>query len=251
MPNHVTNIVKSSPRVISAMVRSLTDEEKDNATEFEKDSNKIAVDFGLLIPQPDYVFRGNCDHRHPHVDKETGKVYSDCWLSWNRQNWGTKWNAYSAEVSPVAEDGTQTLKFETAWSHPVPVMEALTNKFPDEQIEVKYADEDFGYNVGLYQLENREVIYNFVPVGGSEEAEELAAQIIYNKTYAEMKQEWDQDDIESARLSCFAHRLEKERGVENGHTLIRKEKLEVPEDIVQSIYTKEQADAYWRRWLAL
>lgn len=45
------------------------------------------------------------------------------WYDWNVANWGTKWDAYSVEVT---EDGDPfAFRFETAWSFPEPIFHAL------------------------------------------------------------------------------------------------------------------------------
>ena len=42
---------------------------------------------------------------------------------------------------------------------------------------MKWADEDFGYNVGRKEFENGEEIFSHTPPGGSKEALELAAEV--------------------------------------------------------------------------
>ena len=65
-------------------------------------------------------------------------------MDWGRVAWGTKWNAYSQEIE--LEEGR--LKFDTAWSCPQPVFEALSKQHPAAVIEVQFADEDIGSNCG-------------------------------------------------------------------------------------------------------
>jgi hypothetical protein len=100
------------------------------------------------------------------------------WYSWSVDKWGTKWNAYD-QVSN--DDGSIT--FQTAWSTPYPVMEALSRKYPEAVICVRYADEDFGHNVGEYTLMEGDVIEQNTPEGGSDEAYELAANITGYEDY--------------------------------------------------------------------
>lgn len=76
-------------------------------------------------------------------------------IDYARNAWGTKWNAYSQN----ADDNTPNkVKFETAWSHPFPVLEALSNAFPDQEIKVIFADEDLGSNCGTYVIKNGNII---------------------------------------------------------------------------------------------
>lgn len=264
MPNHVTNVITARSEVIDAMTREYTDAEKgeirrensEQAARYKErtgdewpyadhDAERLAsrfVDFGMLIPEPDLMFRGGCDMRHPHV--VDGVVYPYCWNGWNREHWGTKWNGYKMKIEPL-EGGLCRLQFDTAWSHPRPVMAALAAKFPDEDIAVEWADEDFGSNLGTYRIVGGAVVDLVEPEYGTDEANALAARIKYGKTYAEVKAEWDADEIDSARKAALCKRIETERGVSNGYTVIREEGLEIPDDIIASITTVEDAEAYW------
>ena len=65
------------------------------------------------------------------------------WYEWAIANWGTKWNAYTTKR---VSDSVVT--FKTAWSMPSKVITTLAEKFPQEQFRIRWADEDFGSNVG-------------------------------------------------------------------------------------------------------
>lgn len=69
---------------------------------------------------------------------------------WARERWGTKWNAYDAEDLSVHETSAY-VRFETAWSPPLPVMLALSEKYPHIAIFIEYADEG-GYFVGRHKF---------------------------------------------------------------------------------------------------
>lgn len=204
MPNHVTTELKAPKHVLDALVsheplpvepdwiayikdetkrevkrKAWWDEHGEKAKADAEEKARIGyVDFNLLIPQPPNIEKGGCTGEHP-----PGVV---CWYKWNTQNWGTKWNGYSTERL----DDT-TIRFDTAWSHPEPVIRALSEKFPDAQIYVAFADEDIGHNVAAYQILDGELATLNQPVGGSDEAYEMAAQIKHKKTYAELKAEWE------------------------------------------------------------
>ena len=96
---------------------------------------------------------------------------ADNWYSWQTQNWGTKWNASDVIVS---ED---SVFFNTAWSTPEPIFVALSMQFPEVVISVRFADEDFGYNVGEFSLLNGNEVDSNIPKGGTEEAYRLAYDI--------------------------------------------------------------------------
>lgn len=164
MPNHVTTEIRcADPRALAAL---LTDGGE--------------VDFSFLVPPPANLETGDCSGKH-----EPGVV---CWYEWNSANWGTKWNAYSSDVD------TERVRFETAWSHPLPVIETLSLKFPRARLEVEYADEDLGHNLGRYAMINGKIVFDVTPAEGSDAANDFAARLKYGRSYAELRAEWDADD---------------------------------------------------------
>jgi len=220
MPNYVTTVIRTNPEVVAALLHRTTEQEQAQHIEAESLRRaeitaktgreidwpidklpEVHVDFGRIIPEPEDMFHGGCDGHHPHP-KEGGGFYSACWYNWNVEHWGTKWNGYDTEVS-ATEGDRAVLQFDTAWSHPLPVIVALSQKFPDETLEVMFADEDLGYNLGAYTMRNGEVLSEDDVVPGSDKALELAAQIKYGKSYAELKAEWgDEDDDEPAQIEA-------------------------------------------------
>lgn len=101
----------------------------------------------------------------------TGYTY---WLDWANDNWGTKWNAY--KVDRCAET---SVKFQTAWSTPMSLVVKLSERFPDATLQLKWADEDFGCNVGDIQI-SPDGIRGGKLKNNSPEAKELALTLIYN-----------------------------------------------------------------------
>ena len=131
------------------------------------------------------------------------------WYDWSIANWGTKWNSYGYGYSGLAIkdfDGS-TINFQTAWSYPDPIIAALAERYPDLHFEVKWADEDFGFNVGHKEFEDGGEIFCHKPEGGSKEALELAAEVrgidladegyLYNKTTGQ----YEYHDPEEAPMS--------------------------------------------------
>ncbi len=57
------------------------------------------------------------------------------WYSWRIKNWGTKWNACSVEVVEE-EEGCIQVRFDTAWSSPVPIFEQIPKVYPGLEVEV-------------------------------------------------------------------------------------------------------------------
>ncbi|EJN31881.1 hypothetical protein PMI35_01162 [Pseudomonas sp. GM78] len=75
-------------------------------------------------------------------------------LDFARDVWGTKWNAYDQVIDlDVGE-----VSFDTAWSCPMPVLQELSKRHPDDEIIIRYADEDLGCNCGTVKLKAGEVV---------------------------------------------------------------------------------------------
>ena len=60
--------------------------------------------------------------------------HADC-LSWSTANWGTKWDACDAELSPNPEHEGKVLWFRTAWAPPEPIMAKLFAVFSDHELK--------------------------------------------------------------------------------------------------------------------
>ena len=108
------------------------------------------------------------------VDEYRKKFGHSDWYGWQIENWGTKWNAYEQFILDE-----NCIEFQTAWSTSFALLVNLSLMFPEVTFEVRFADEDFGYNVGEYTLLGGEEILENIPNGGSDEAYELAMDIQY------------------------------------------------------------------------
>jgi hypothetical protein len=93
------------------------------------------------------------------------------WYDWSRANWGTKWNAYCQNFLD------NTFIFETAWNGISDLIQRLSEKFPEIEINYKYSDEDTGYNTGIYKFKSGLIIEEIIPVGGSYEAYQLGFEM--------------------------------------------------------------------------
>lgn len=92
------------------------------------------VDFNTLVPTPANVYQGDLGS-----SEETDFPLN--WNAWNRENWGTKWNAYDTKIGREGERAF--IQFNTAWSYPFPVICAFANTF-QIPFETCYFDE--GHN---------------------------------------------------------------------------------------------------------
>ena len=93
------------------------------------------------------------------------------WYDWCISNWGTKWNAYGYSEDAIDYHDGDTLCFQTAWSAPHPILEKLTQMFPDIMLEHEWADEDIGQNCGRYSYQNGERIEEYYPESEAEAVE--------------------------------------------------------------------------------
>ncbi len=82
--------------------------------------------------------------------------YLECghisWYTWSIEHWGTKWNAYEHSVSD------ESLRFQTAWSIPAPVIECLIKQHPRSTVLFEWADEDLGNNCGVMEARGGEIL---------------------------------------------------------------------------------------------
>jgi hypothetical protein len=186
VPNHVTNIVRANTMVIHSI---LTEQ---------------GVDFERVIPMPPEVIRGGIgraqidgvmqeavfvpdpDSDNPLKTKPIPRPEGAVdWYQWSIEHWGTKWNAYDTAVS----EDERVVRFDTAWSHPWPVIEALSKKWPTHVLEVAYADEDLGHNFGMYRVLNGEEFTLRIPYEGTEEGVNFASLIKYGVRYSDIENE--------------------------------------------------------------
>ena len=132
-------------------------------------------DFNKVIPQPENIFNGDLGQAEEEMCRREGRP---TWYEWNRENWGTKWNSYS-----LNREDDNVFTFETAWSAVPGIIEKMSLEFPNVEFLYDYADEDTGYNCGMYRFKNGLQNKN-IPVGGSKEAYDLA--FLLRPNYKEM-----------------------------------------------------------------
>lgn len=106
------------------------------------------------------------------------------WYNWNVSNWGTKWDASSIEME--TQDGLLTIRFETAWSPPIAVLETLSSQHPELNIELEWEEEQgFGGTIEFSEGSHNEISFYDIP---SSHAELVSRK---GECYCEM---WDDED---------------------------------------------------------
>ena len=145
MPNHITNIVAVSgdEERIQAMLKEIQNDEYGVGS----------VDFNKIIPMPDDIDSYN----------------------WCIANWGSKCNSYGYTADTGFKDGKLT--FLTAWSAPHPILQKLSEMFPEIEITHEWADEDIGTNCGRYAYYDGERTEEYYPESNKERIE-FAARVM-------------------------------------------------------------------------
>lgn len=190
MPNHVTTILKISgegPNIEKCLYEIKSEE-------------GYVIDFRNIIPMPiglqsdsvdsiveglvnyafgekSYLIRGLKEITDKQWDEfikmlSCKRKYGYCsWYDWSIANWGTKWNSYNGKlVEP------NIIRFQTAWSFPIPVMRELSKKYPNLTFDCTYADEDTGANAGKFVfVDGCETCRT--PPDGSREAYDIAFEV--------------------------------------------------------------------------
>lgn len=198
MPNYITNKLKISGE------ESLVARIKKDIASVDEDGNSSVIDFHKVCPLPkelkgtvspmrtltqeeydaqeERIASGNLNENEKRfgisrgltydLQQEYKKRFRACdWYEWQIINWGTKWNAMEAV------DEGEHIHFLTAWSTPLILIGRLSKKYPEAEFNLRYADEDFGHNVGEYTFKDGAVVYEDIPEGGTPEAYLMAGEI--------------------------------------------------------------------------
>ena len=101
------------------------------------------IDFEKIIPPPDNLFRGNIGTQEEKYCKDNNIPN---WYDWNRENWGTKWNAANGEVKTFGTY-SNVLFFDTAWNLAFPILEEiermLINDYKGLEIYGEFVEEGY------------------------------------------------------------------------------------------------------------
>ncbi len=161
MPNHITNIVGFSGD--ESRIQSMLNE-------IQNDEYGIgSVDFNKIIPIP--------EENYGFTAKRTKNVvcYENNQCDWAIAMWGTKWNSYGYTSDTGFKGGK--LAFLTAWSAPHPILQRLSEMYPEIEITHEWADEDIGVNCGKYVYSDGKIVGEYFPES-SRERIEFAARVM-------------------------------------------------------------------------
>lgn len=102
------------------------------------------------------------------------KYGASTWYEWSVNNWGTKWNAYDSALR-TPNDGRAELSFLTAWSPPHPIINRLSEQYPELSFSHEWADEDIGMNCGRREYSEGCFMEEYYPDG--DDAAEFAYEL--------------------------------------------------------------------------
>lgn len=147
MPNHVYQ-----------KIRVRDQNNKNNLRELKKKilNKNNELDFNLIIPQPENIFKGNLGEEELKMCQENNRPN---WYHWNQEFWGTKWNAYSTQISKNKDDILE-FTFLTAWSIPKPIVEKLFEFFQGCGIHYLAAGGESNFAIEISQDEDGKQTYN-------------------------------------------------------------------------------------------
>ena len=147
MPNHVRTVIKISKLKkddIDIILNLLASPMTTSTDPIEK--TEYVIDFNKIIPEP--RFESECPDEYKVNKSSSIEILKDKpwfnWYKWHIDHWGTKWDAYDC-YTKIGKSYIQFV-FSTAWAAPMPIIYKLGILGYD--IEVKYADEDYGVNCG-------------------------------------------------------------------------------------------------------
>ena len=133
MANNVTNIIelRGKPERVQELLNAIGNDEYGSGS----------ISFEKIIPMPGNLYMGaiSRDGTLPYAKNN--------WLDWSLANWGSKWDAYGFDNRPK-ETPDSTLWFLSANQPPHPVIQHLSEMFPDVVMEHLWADANLGYGCG-------------------------------------------------------------------------------------------------------
>jgi len=133
-------------------------EENIDAFESFISKGEQAIDFNQFIPYPAKFKRLDDEAKSvvEKLEKEAGDArlidwskvpkdgYNQGGYDWCITNWGTKWNASEPTVQRTSI-GTMSAWFDTAWSPPLGVLQAMSVMFPALSFTLKYEEGGMGF----------------------------------------------------------------------------------------------------------
>lgn len=150
----------------------------------EPDRPDIPLSAHKFIPIPDHFLADlyTCEKCSWHASREEAKntegkcpscdSYLKDWYNsggydWCIANWGTKWGLYDFEDNaPDPADERMEYSFQTAWSPPIPVIQAMSKQFPALRFALCYFEGGGGFMGSCLYEDGQEVDAGQAPYFG-------------------------------------------------------------------------------------
>ncbi len=158
---------------------TVSGDEKQVAAFFAKHIVDGRFDFNTIIPEPktkDECLEAFYVNADSHIQTDADRPWFD-WYRWRCVNWGTKWNAHDTQY----DEANGTIDFDTAWSDPAPVIEALFNMYKDLKFDYKFIEEQGPVYLGHIIVDKGNTVLCNVPDAFSREAYELMFEMWDNR----------------------------------------------------------------------
>jgi hypothetical protein len=151
MPNWVSNtitVTAESTTELDAFLEKAKGIESKILDEKEKEFH-----FGAFVHPSDEglpYYKGEIEEEKPegwdelsHAEQlaHSLKYSGRGWYDWNVTNWGTKWDASDIHLEKSGDHLSVSISFETAWSPPEPIFQAIVEQFPALSFEIYYQEE--------------------------------------------------------------------------------------------------------------
>ena len=134
MPNWCSNdltIITKTPKQFTKLIQGITN------------NSDQPFDFNRIIPTPQELADSDSPNKKNPQEMIDKYGHAD-WYDFRCAKWGTKWNACDVELQ--LESPTEvSISFNTAWSPPIPIIEAIAQKYPFADITFSYYEEGMGF----------------------------------------------------------------------------------------------------------
>ena len=161
MPNHCSNSLtvtgEDADRFFAALERQTEDNFIAEFVPMPKELSGISTGSATIDGERVREWRDNADGTRSKITDIERQHAVDLhgtmdWYEWCRKHWGTKWGAYDVDY-----DGKATIRFDSAWSPPVPAIDTISRMFPRATFLLAYAEGGSCY-FGTTTFENGAVI---------------------------------------------------------------------------------------------
>ena len=174
MPNWCSNELQVSgpPEVVQLFVATAEGLEpsfKKHGSDELSQSEVNLLSFHQLLPVPDELqmmtFGGEEERRDNSVEvlgllaknkQGQAKVAAQCGYDWQLASWGCKWGVTAVERHYDKGDGCAYYYFDSAWSPPIALFDAISPDWPDLEFNLMYREEGMNFE-GRFIIKNGEV----------------------------------------------------------------------------------------------